>query len=106
MKKLIFALIAVVIAVGGSAFTNAKRTAAAGSIYGSTSTNYTLRTTTVYDNDDCLDNVSKLCAYQVTTTGASIVTQSSYTNQEMVDFRNQGYVIELSGDNTGIYTAP
>lgn len=104
MKKVFFALFAVVIAVSGSAFTNANLPE--GTIYGSTSGDYTLRTTTVYNNTDCQNNVAKMCAYKVTAAGESFVTNSSYTAQQLIDFEDDGYVVRLTGAKSGIYTAP
>lgn len=102
MKKVFFALFAVVIAVGGSAFTNVS--VPVGTIYGSTTgTNYTKRIATAYNNLDCQDNVAKMCAYQVTSEGVEFVTESSYTNQQLQDFKDDGYVVELGGAKTGIY---
>lgn len=104
MKKVFFALFAVVIAVGGSAFTNVKQVP--GKIYGSTLTQYTLRSTSVYNNGDCEDNTPKLCAYQVTPAGKSVVIAASYSDAQMATFKTNGLVIELTGASSGIYTAP
>lgn len=102
MKKVFFALFAVVIAVGGSAFTNVK-VVPVGSIYGSTIGDYILSSSTSYDNEDCTDLSPKTCAYQVTEAGKTTVVLSSYTEAQMQAFLSTGKVIIAPGSRTGLY---
>lgn len=104
MKKVFFALFAVVIAVGGSAFTNAN--VPEGTIYGSTSSGFSKRTTVIYKNTDCQDNTTRMCAYKVTQLGENFVTLSNYTDAQLSNFESLGYVEALPGAKAGIYTAP
>lgn len=104
MKKVFFPLFAVVIAIGGSAFTNAK---VAGSIYGGTTdSDYSLRSTTSYQNSDCEDTSGKVCAYIVTEAGKLIVTAPNYTEANMATFKAAGYVTQAPGAKKGIYLLP
>lgn len=100
MKKVFFALFAVVIAVGGSAFTGAR---VVGDIYGSTSTNYSKANTSDYQSTDCTPVGSRVCAYRVTEAGKDIVTASSYTNLEMADLLTSQYVEQIPSSGNGLY---
>jgi len=104
MKKLFFSLLAVAIAVGGSAFTTSM--VPSGTIYGSTTTNYTQRSTTSFSPTDCTNTAAKTCAYVVTEAGEDFVTESSYTNEEILELLSQGYLAPAPSSNSGIYTAP
>lgn len=100
MKKVFFALFAVVIAVGGSAFTNAK--VEVGTTYGSGLNNYAI-IPIPYNNLDCTSTDDKTCAYQVTEAGRLIVTEPSYSDAEMATFLSTGKVQVAPGTETGLY---
>ncbi|ALL05759.1 hypothetical protein AQ505_09800 [Pedobacter sp. PACM 27299] len=106
MKKVFFALFAVIIAIGGSAFTNAKLTDPL-KVYGNTGDDYTPRITENYNPAECLSlSTETLCAYQVTELGRTTVTASSYTAAQMINFKSLNYVTDVSGPTKGIYDAP
>lgn len=99
MKKVFFALFAVVVAVGGSAFTNVTT----GTIYGNTDDEHYTSRTSAYESGLCNDELAtKKCAYQVTAAGASTVTAPSYTDVQLANFKTLGYVTELPA--IGIYS--
>ena len=101
MKKVFFALFAVVIAVSGSAFTNAKAT---GTVYGNEDGNFISTNTTSYSTAKCDPKPAELpCAYRVTATGQTIVTASSYTDLQMSAFLSAGYIEVHPQASNGLY---
>ena len=100
MKKVFFALFAVVIAVGGSAFTSVRIT---GDIYGNTSTNYAKANTTDYAPGDCTLVGSRVCAYRVTEAGKDIVTAPSYTDIELAALLSSHYIEQVPSSGNGLY---
>ncbi|MBC8986510.1 hypothetical protein H9X96_12040 [Pedobacter sp. N36a] len=102
MKKVFFALFAVVIAVGGSAFTNAKELVDR-PVYGGSSLTQYDQITIPYTNVDCENTSDKTCAFQVTEAGESIVTELSYTDAQMARFLLDGKVEVAPGSSKGLY---
>lgn len=98
MKKVFFAVFAVVIAVGGSAFTNVP----ADTIYGNTNdTKYDV-ITQPYNSSLCNNDVStETCAYKVTSTGAAHMPLDTYSQSQLENFATLGYVTRLG---EGIYS--
>lgn len=101
MKKLIFGLLALTVAIGGSAFTNAKttHTSANGLLYTSGFLVQTQAGTWTYQaaediNDGiCVEPTLRLCKYEIT---SEIPTKSSYTYTEV----NTTYSANLDAQET------
>lgn len=104
MKKLLSGLLLTAIAVGGSAFTNAKK---------AITENYILQTSSGYfirqaiAPGGCTSSSGLNCEYAVTAFGRLYIpAQSSYTSANIQDYLDNDYLEPIDEVGPGIYHAP
>jgi len=102
MKKFFIGILAVTLALGGSAFTKFS-TKAAGDNFGETALGTYHKIANPYNPALCLNTSANPCAYVVTAAGATHVTLNSYTATQMATFLANGWVAKKD-NNTGLYT--
>jgi len=102
MKKLLFGLALAAIAVGGSSFTNAKKTITENFLIQPISGVF-VRTMTA--NGSCLNLYSGLqCKYVVTDLGKwNIPSQALYFSEDIISFLGQGWIEVSPTANKGLY---
>ena len=99
MKRFVFGLMAVGIALAGSAFTNAPKFNP-GDLYGNTSSG-TYTSIHSYNRLKCFNNNNAFCGYRELPAGAGIVTVP-FTEAQATTWQSLGYITPLSSDR-GIY---
>lgn len=104
MKKYIFGVFAIALAVGASAF-NTFGPKVVGDIYGDngSGTSQYKKLAHPYVLIDCLATTTDPCSYTVTTKGALIVTASQYSSAQMATFLLNGDVTKDAA-HFGVYT--
>jgi hypothetical protein len=102
MKKYLIGVLAVTLALGGSAFTKFGPKAA-GDVYGELVAGHYQRLNNPYNAANCQNLTSNPCAYVVTAAGAANVTLPSYGTAAMATFLANGWVT-IKDNNTGLYT--
>jgi|GEM_PF-1893440 len=102
MKKLLLGLMLTAVAVGGSAFTNAKKNINDNYLVQPLSGIF-LRAATA--NGACLNLLSNVqCKYAVNAMGrANIPSQAWYSTAEVLDFIDEGWLDPVQYSNAGLY---